>query len=151
MLLSVLNTVECAHRWTWCCQELYRWTRYRQYTLRVIILQVRGTVITCSMSSNQLERTRDHISAMHWQTCQKDSHGEQLTVPWDGCVDEGYVSLHSLGEYAPASSVPCTIGFAARTCDAVWRRSSLYHWHCHRVYAMTQLLSPPHWYVIGLS
>ena len=76
-LPSALYATGCAHRWTWCCQEL--------------------------------------------------------------CL-EGYMSLHSLGEYAPASSVLCTIGLAERTCDVVRRRFSRHCQHCHNVYAVVQLL-----------
>ena len=98
-------------------------------------------VIICTASSNLLERTSDHITpTMRWQTFWKNSHGELSTVPWDGCVDEGYLSLHLLGEYTPASSVLCTIGLAERTCDVVRQRSSLYRQHCRHVYAMAQLL-----------
>ena len=53
---------------------------------------------------------------------------------------EGYVSLHSLGEYAPASSVLCTIGLAERTHDVVRQRFSRNRQHCHHVYAVAQLL-----------
>ena len=76
-LPSALYATGCAHRWTWCCQEL----------------------------------------------C------------W-----EGYMSLHSLGEYAPASSVLCTIELAEWTCDVVRRRFSRHCQHCHHVYAVVQLL-----------
>ena len=109
----------------------------------------RDTVITHSVSLNLLERTSDHIiSAMQRQTW---SHSELSMMPWDGCVRKSYVSLHSLGEHTSDSSVLCTIGLAERTCDVVWRRSSLCRQHYHHVYAMAKLLSPPHWYVIGLS
>ena len=126
--------------------------RRRQYTLHVVTLQVCDAVITYSASLNLLERiTNDHIiSAMHWHSFWKNSHGELSTVTWDGCGDEGYVLLHSLGEYAPASTVLCTIGLSERTCDVVRRRFSPHCQYCHPVYAMAQLLSPPHGYVIGL-
>ena len=103
-------------------------------------LQVCDAVITYSALLNLLEMTSDHIiSAVHWQTW---SHSELSTMPWDGFIREGH---------APASFVLCTIGLAERTCDVVQWRSNLYRQHCHHLYAMASLLSPPHWYVIGLS
>ena len=56
------------------------------------------------------------------------------------CVHEGHVSLHSLGECAPASSVLCTIGLAERACDVVRRMFSRYRQHCRNVFATAELL-----------